>query len=193
MPFTKNNKISETHGLSYHPLYRFWMRMMQRCYSHNNASYKRYGGRGISVCESWHSVENFIRDMEDGFVEGLTLDRIDNNKGYSKENCRWATQKEQANNRHNNRVLDYNGESKTCSEWADILGISSACIIRRLNSGKSVEDALSPKTVIKLTYSGKTQTMSQWAKDLNININTLRSRYQSGLPVDKVLAKNLGL
>jgi len=84
---------SKKHGLSYHPLYPIWNAMKQRCTNPNNAGYKYYGERGISVCKRWGSVKNFIDDMSATHWIGADLDRINNNKGYSPNNCRWTTRK----------------------------------------------------------------------------------------------------
>lgn len=97
--------------------------MKDRCLCKNNPSYKNYGNRGITICPEWLIFENFHNDMGDK-PENKSLERINNNKGYYKENCRWATPKEQANNRRNNRNLTYNGKTQTMIQWAEELKVS---------------------------------------------------------------------
>ena len=97
--------------------------MKLRCEDKDHRFYARYGGRGIEVCSEWSgSFENFFKDMGD--CGSLTLDRIDNDRGYFKENCRWVDQKTQSNNRHNNKFISYDGDSYTVSELSERLGIS---------------------------------------------------------------------
>lgn len=91
-------KPNITHGLSNHRLYGIWQQMIQRTTNKNHIHYIDYGGRGITVCERWLNVANFIEDMYPTFVEGLTLDRKENDLGYSKDNCRWVTQTTQTRN-----------------------------------------------------------------------------------------------
>ena len=97
-----------THGKTGTREYRTWRNMKNRCNLKTDTSYEHYGSRGITVCERWNKFENFWEDMKDGYRVGLTIDRIDNDKGYYKENCRWATYKVQENNRNNNVVVKYN-------------------------------------------------------------------------------------
>ena len=91
-----NNKA--THGLSNHRLYHVWSKMIDRCINKNNKRYKDYGGRGISVCEEWHDINNFLADMYPTFIEGLSIDRINTHGNYEPSNCRWATKGIQARN-----------------------------------------------------------------------------------------------
>lgn len=101
----ENGKSNKTHGLTNTKAYRAWQAMKKRCLQPKHPAYKNYGGRGITVCKEWMLFENFINDM--GHPEdNCWLDRIDNNQGYFAKNCRWATSKQQANNRRNNVVID---------------------------------------------------------------------------------------
>ena len=90
--------LKNTHNLSNHRLYKIWHNMIQRCTNPKNTFYENYGERGIKVCEEWNNIESFINDMYPSYQEGLSIDRIDNNKGYSKDNCRWATRAIQSRN-----------------------------------------------------------------------------------------------
>lgn len=114
--------------------HKTWQSMMQRCYNPNSASWKRYGGRGITVCDRWHKFENFLADMGASSPE-LSIDRIDNNAGYSPENCRWATRKQNARNTSKNRLITYKGETACVAEWAERTGLPHALILQRLKSG----------------------------------------------------------
>lgn len=121
-----------------------WRGMHNRCYNTKQASYIHYGGRGITVDLRWHGPEGykqFVLDMGQP-AEGQSLERINNAGPYSPENCKWASQSEQANNKRNNRWITANGEKKTLAQWAKQLGCNSAAILYRLNSGMSEEAAV---------------------------------------------------
>lgn len=114
--------------------------MMERCYRTTAKNYKFYGGRGIEVCDEWHDPSIFGKwANESGYKKGLWLDRIDTNGNYCPENCKWSTPQEQANNRRNNNVLTYRGESHTLAEWARILGVKKSLIKTRVWYGWSPE------------------------------------------------------
>lgn len=128
------------HGLSRKSrLYNVWKGMRERCNNQNSESYARYGGRGITVCDEWNDYYAFYKwSMNHGFDESLpasycTIDRIDNNAGYSPDNCRWTTQKEQARNRSTNHLLTMDGDSKTIVEWSESTGIPERIIANRVN------------------------------------------------------------
>jgi hypothetical protein len=117
-----------------------WRSMISRCYKESDHSYKDYGGKGIDVCDKWRaSVSNFIQDMGKR-PENKSLDRIDNSKGYSKENCRWATRKEQAENRSTTKFLEFNGEKKSISEWARVLSMPRSSLRLKLLKGAKISD-----------------------------------------------------
>ena len=124
--------------------------MKDRCYRESDAAYARYGGRGIKMCDDW--LDSFVSFEEwavnNGYTENLTLDRIDVNKGYSPENCRWATWLTQANNQTRNHYVTYNEETKTVAEWAREKGLAYNTLCSRLTRyGWSIEDALETPSV----------------------------------------------
>lgn len=113
--------------------------MMERCRNKSIEAYPLYGGRGIKVCERWHNVENFVADMAPR-PDGLSLDRIDSNGNYEPSNCRWATPIEQQNNKRNNRLLTFSGETKTLMQWARSSGINRGTINSRVKAGWPAEE-----------------------------------------------------
>lgn len=130
------------HGKRWSVEYQMWCNMIQRCTNPRDTEYHNYGGRGISVCESWHKFENFYADMGDA-PKGLTIDRKDTNGNYEKDNCRWATALEQARNTRRNRMITHNGRTQALSAWVEETGLSGGCIVHRLQRGWTVAEALS--------------------------------------------------
>lgn len=116
-------------------VYRVWGAMIQRCRNPKDPHYDRYGGRGIQVADEWLDFKRFYDDM--GEPCGLTLERIDNEQGYSKSNCKWATRKEQTRNRHNTLTYEYDGCKLTLDEWSERLGVSRECLRGRIRRGRS--------------------------------------------------------
>ena len=122
-------------------VYKVYSAMIDRCRNERNVNYKDYGGRGIAICDEWlKSFENFYSDM--GESNGKSLDRIDNNKGYCKENCRWATNKEQSNNTRSNRLLNHDGKALTVMQWSELLSLNRNTIHARLRYGWTDSEAL---------------------------------------------------
>lgn len=115
---------SKTHGRSTSRLYTNWYAMIQRCENPHHKNFADYGGRGIKVCDRWHSFENFLSDMGEPPTSKHTIDRTDNNLGYFHANCRWATRKEQNNNTRASHFVEFQGQRKTLAQWAETIGIS---------------------------------------------------------------------
>jgi hypothetical protein len=135
-------RFVKRHGAYGTPEYSCWIAMRKRCYNISNASYMRYGGRGISICERWQRFENFLVDMGLRPSTKHSLDRIDNNGNYEPGNCRWATNKQQQVNRNSVRLLTFKGEALPLSDWSVKLRIPRATIRQRLDNGWTVERAL---------------------------------------------------
>jgi hypothetical protein len=112
---------------------KVWLSMINRCTSEKCKYYKNYGGRGITICNRWlNSYDNFLADMGRRPSEKYSLDRVDNDKGYSPENCRWATKKEQSRNRRVNHLITHNGRTQTIAAWAEELGVPDTTLHSRL-------------------------------------------------------------
>ena len=127
--------------------YGIWQGIKSRCRLKTNHAYARYGGRGIDVCDEWFdSYLEFLRDMGPRPSLKHSVDRIDNHKGYSKENCRWATRKEQGRNKCNNRILTHNGKTQPLSVWVEETGLTDGTIDSRIRRGWTVDEALTVKS-----------------------------------------------
>ena len=182
----------------------------QRCCNPRCKAFKDYGGRGIIICDEWNDKTIIVKDghfgskgwfafkefaLSSGYVEGLSIDRIDNNKGYSPENCRWATAKIQSNNRRSCIILEYNGMKKNMAEWAEYFDMPyrkfksrveryGADNLEMIFSDKRAKNKKSEKLII--TYKGKTQKLSKWCKELNIDYPKARARiFVLGWSVEK--------
>lgn len=148
-----------THGMSSTRIYKIFRGMKYRCNVKNCPCYGRYGGRGIKV--EWESFEQFFVDMGESYeshialhgAENTSINRIDNNGNYCKENCEWSTRKYQARNRKTSRIIEYNGTQRTLAEWEEITGIPRNVIESRIDRhGWSTEKALTQKVITKKNY-----------------------------------------
>lgn len=129
-------------------LYGIWLNMRRRCADIKDKSFSHYGGKGIIVCEEWrHNYKAFYDwAMANGYSDDLTIDRINNNRNYDPSNCRWATMKEQENNRSYNKLLTYNGKTQNIKQWAEELGINYKTLWNRLVTYKwSIEKAFNKR------------------------------------------------
>lgn len=130
--------LNTTHGQSHSVLFGRWGNMLCRCYNSHSVNYKDYGARGIKVCDEWHDFATFYKwAMEHGYSESLTIDRIDPNGNYEPSNCRFATKRQQAENRRSSRIIEYAGEALCLSAWARKFGMHPSNL-----HGLSDEEAL---------------------------------------------------
>lgn len=129
-------------------LYNTWLNIKQRCLNPNNPRYQHYGGKGVKIHQDW--IDDFMAfkkwAMENGYKDHLTIDRIDVNGDYNPSNCRWISNKKQQNNRTNNRLITFRGETKTLKEWSEKTGLKYQTLQKRLNKGWTVEEALTLPT-----------------------------------------------
>ena len=124
-------------------LYKVWESMKSRCLNANHHAYENYGGRGVTVCLEWMDVETFYTwSLANGYKEGLSIDRIDNEQGYSPNNCKWSTWTEQHNNKRNNLFITFNGRTQTVAQWGREQHISNRTILSRIRSGWENEKLL---------------------------------------------------
>jgi len=148
--FSKEKMLTAnvTHGMTSTVEYKTWVRIKTRCLNKHEKNYRNYGGRGINVCNRWlNSFENFYADMGKRPSSKHSIDRIDNNGDYCPKNCRWATRSEQARNKRNVPIIEYNGELKTMAEWSEITGIKRSTIAMRIHYGWGIDKTLSTKVL----------------------------------------------
>ena len=187
-----------THGGSGTRLYEIWCKIKDRCTNKHSPAYARYGGRGIKLCDSWKDFAVFQSwAMENGYNDTLTIDRIDNNKGYEPSNCRWATMTIQANNKRCNRTYIDKGIRKTIAQLSEEYGIPYQTLHARLTYYKwplekavsvSVEDSKKiPSRARYITFNGETKTLTDWAKSHNMSLSGLRSRLKKGWSIEQAL------
>lgn len=146
----KIKKLRYKHGMSRSATYLAWRGMKSRCLNPKHRAYHRYGRKGVIICDEWiNSFESFYNDMGEK-PKGLTLDRINGNKGYFKENCRWATYKQQARNMKCNRIIEYKGERKTLAEYAEKFGLNPTTLLYRIKANWPIEKALTKPSQCKI-------------------------------------------
>lgn len=145
----KRDETRTTHGMSQSLEYKTWKSMKNRCRSKHPFIRKNYLDRGITVCPEWSTFVNFLQDMGKHPGKGFELDRIDNEKGYSKENCRWLTMQGNRENRRTTRWLEFNGQTRSIADWSLTLGINPRTLNNRINRGWPVEKALTEPTNTK--------------------------------------------
>jgi hypothetical protein len=192
-------KAQVKHGKSNTITYGIYNGMLQRCLNYKNNHFKDYGGRGITVCERWLAgFEFFLADMGECPLKH-TIERSDVNNGYSPENCIWAMNDVQQNNKRTSRFIEFNGERKTIAQWASELGMTRHALRGRIDLGWSIEMAfntpIDKKQIghnIMIEHNGRSMTMRQWSEDTGIGYDSLKQRRSLGWSVEKMLTTPKG-
>lgn len=196
---------AKTHGLSKSRIYRIYRHMVNRCNNKNVDSYPAYGGRGISVCREWGKFEAFYEwAMSNGYKDTLSIDRIDNEKGYSPENCKWSTVLEQARNKRNSKITEdiakkvrkMRSEGVRNKDVADALGLARRTV-SDIESNKTwaagdVKRLSSPTVYIECL--GERKMAHEWSKDPRVNVtsSTILRRKRRGMSdYDSLFAKKI--
>jgi Fic family protein len=190
-------KKAKYNGLSYSKLYKVYRNIINRTQKETNRQYKNYGARGIKMCDEWlNDFINFYNwAIENGYKEGLSIDRIDVNGDYEPSNCRWTDSYTQANNRTNNVMITYKGKTLTISQWSEKLGISQSCIGRRLHEGFPIEEVFSVKRASKhkLKYKNKFYTIGEISKMTGISQQAISNRINNlRWSIEKTIETPLG-
>jgi hypothetical protein len=144
---SKRNKLRSTHNMSQTRSYNIWRGMKQRCLNDKCKDFANYGGREITICESWLKFENFLSDMGEA-PKKMQLDRIDNDGKYCKENCRWTSTSVQGNNKRTNVFIEYGGERKTIADWSRAVGLERKTLEYRIRIGWDHKKALTTPSLI---------------------------------------------
>jgi hypothetical protein len=174
------------------PEYRAWGAIKARCLNPNVADYRNYGGRGIRVCDEWlHDFMAFYRHVGARPSPKYSVDRYpDLNGDYKPGNVRWATRKEQQNNRRDNHPLTYNGRTENLQRWAEITGIGATVLLRRIQRGWTAEDVITkPAMTRNLTHEGITQSAAAWARSTGIPVTAIYARLKQRWPIADVVTK----
>lgn len=180
-----------SHGLSHLPEFAIWSSMKQRCNNKNSNAYHNYGGRGISYSQRWEHFEVFLEDMGRRPTKNHTLERKNNNGNYEKDNCKWATRKEQARNYRHNNILEFNGEKRCISEWAEIYGLKHDTIATRLRIGWSIEKAITTKILNNrrlILVNGVEMPIRTAERLLGFGSGTITNRIKSGYSVEEAVS-----
>jgi len=175
-----------THNLTHSGFYQMWKNMMRRCYEPTVRGYERYGGRGISVCEEWHDINNFVEwCVKQNPPKGFELDRINNDGNYEPGNCRFVSRTDNIRNRSTVLLITINNETHPLAEWCERFDIDYRLVFHRIRKlNWTPEKALTTPIVSPakhmITYQNKTQDLAKWCRELNVSYNMVFQRIVNG-------------
>jgi len=179
------SRATSTHRESGTAEYRTWVSMRSRCKYPSVNGYKNYGGRGITVSPEWmHDYPQFLKDMGRKPSKEYSIERKDTDGNYERDNCFWATPREQNRNKRMNRVLEFNGESMIITDWAEKIGVSVQTLSQRLTRGDSLEKALTTplngNKLSKIEIDGDIKTIDEWCDLFGVTRKTIYNRRCAG-------------
>lgn len=177
------------HDMSRSSIYAIWTNIVDRCYNEKNPNYHRYGGRGITMCDEWrNSFEAFYHDMGERPSVNYSIDRRDNDKGYCKDNCRWATSQEQAANRQRSLYFEYKGERKLLIEWCRTLNLKYSLVYYRIKVLKwEFHEAIQPIEYMPITFEGEVKSLQEWCDLFNLRYNQTYLRVLRGESFEQII------
>lgn len=176
-------------------LYKIWWSMLRRCNDPKHLQFPNYGGRSITVCDEWVQFPKFARwSLTNGYKPNLSIDRKNNDEGYSPFNCRWATSKQQARNRRDNVLYEYKGECLTLPDWAERYDLKVITLVSRVRRmGWTMERALNERPTKKdilITAFGETRHLSEWSKRTGHPQGRIYLRIKRGWNPERALSEN---
>jgi hypothetical protein len=193
------NIMNKTHWISWTIFWKKWQWIKRRCLNKNEKFYNRYWGRWIKVCGKRLKFEWFKEDMYESYLKHLevywnretTIDRVDNDGNYCKDNCKWSTNKEQANNRSSSVYLSKDWETKTLKQWEDEIWFDTSVILYRLDHWINIMDKHKHNEVL-IEYNWDIKSISSWARKYDIEPSKLWDRLRKWIPFEKAIQnKNL--
>jgi lambda repressor-like predicted transcriptional regulator len=192
-PTKKRTRTVERHGMTGTPEYRAWSAMRRRCNKHTCGFFYLYGARGINICPEWSSFKQFFADIGPRPGPEYSIGRIDNDLGYSPDNCRWENKEQQSRNTRRSRLISYNGKTQCRKDWAEEYGIDNNTLKQRLEHGWSMQEALTLPAYEKhpryrlVSYRDRTQTVSAWAREYGLDFRVLFYRLNHEWSVEEAL------
>lgn len=174
-------------------LRKTYSNMKERCYNPNAKGYKYYGGKGINICDEWLSdkIKFFNWSLDNGYNEGLSIDRIETDKDYEPNNCRWITMAEQQSNRTNNVFIEFNGKTKTISQWSRETGVDINLISSRYHKGENDLFREPEESLIKVKINGEYKSLYELSDISGIPYSAIYQRYNSGWAVENLTSELL--